>query len=271
MKAICHNGETVPAGAPLFDAGNRGFRYGDGVFETARVVDGVLRLAPLHFNRLFTALQLLQIRPGPQFTPHLLQKNILHLCRQNKCSHRARVRLAVYRQPGGDAGYVIETFPLGEDALVLNEKGWQLVVYPLARKSCDAFANLKSANYLPYVLAGAYAAEKGADEALVLNSYNLIADGSKTNLFLLKDGAWYTPALDQGCVAGVMRTHLLQVLKQKGFAVHQTAVTEEMLATADEVCCTNAVQGIRWVQRFGNREYSNTCIQQVFKDSIDEL
>lgn len=265
MKFVCHNGEMVPAGQPLFDAENRSFRYGDGVFETARVVDGRMLLAPLHFERLFTSLQLMKIRPGPQFTPRLLEENILRLCRENICSQRARVRLAVYRQQAGDAGYVIEAFPLAEDALQWNERGWSLVLYGLARKSCDAFANLKSANYLPYVLAGAYAAEKGADEALVLNCNNHIADGSKTNLFLIKDGAVYTPALSQGCVAGVMRTHLIDTLKNSGFIVHQTEVKEQMLLAADEVFCTNAVQGIRWVQRFGEKDYSNTLTQQIFQ------
>ncbi|MGV3657590.1 MAG: aminotransferase class IV [Chitinophagaceae bacterium] len=265
MKLICHNGEFLPAGATIFNAANRGFRYGDGVFETGRVVNGKWQLAPLHLDRLFTSLQLLGIKPGPQFTPKILEENILKLCLKNDCVALARVRLAVYREESGEAGYVMEAVPLSADALQLNKKGWNLVVYPHARKSCDAFANLKSVNYLPYIMAGAYAAEKGADEALVLNSNNHIADGSKTNLFFIKEKTVYTPALNQGGVSGVLRQYVIDSLKQKNYLLHQTEVSGEDLTDADEIFCTNAVQGIRWVGHFNGKEYSNQLTQLIYR------
>ena len=261
----------VPADKPLFGAANRGFRYGDGVFETARVVKGQLLLAPLHFNRLFTSLHLLNIHLRSQFTPQILEQNILQLCQQNGCAALARVRLAVYREEEGSGSYVIEAMALGADILHLNKEGWRLTVYPLARKSCDAFSNLKSANYLSYVLAGAYAAEKGADEALVLNTYNNIADGSKTNLFFIKGGAIYTPALTQGCVSGVMRLHLMDSLKRLGYVVHQTGVSGEDLSNADEIFCTNAVRGIRWVRHFNGKEYGNELTLQIYWQLFSSL
>lgn len=264
MKWVCHNGEFLPADTLLFGVGKRGFRYGDGVFETAKVYGGNMLLSALHFNRLFTSLQLLGIRPGPQFTPQILEERLLQLCHMNGCAALARVRLAVYRTDDGEAGYVIEALALGADAMHLNKEGWRLIVYPHARKSCDAFANLKSAAYLPYVMAGAYAAEQGADEALVLNGNNNIADGSKTNLFMIKGGAIYTPALTEGCVSGVMRLHVIDRLKQKGYAVHQTEVSGEDVTSADEIFCTNAVQGIRWVRHFGGKEYRNRLTQQIY-------
>lgn len=270
MNAICHNGEFLPANSLVFSAGNRSFRYGDGVFETAKVYGGKLLLPALHFNRLFTSLQLLGIRPGPQFTPQLLEQNILQLCQINGCAALARVRLAVYRDETGEAGYVIEAFGLGAEAMHLNTEGWSLIVYPHARKSCDAFSNLKSAAYLPYVMAGAYAAEKGADEALVLNSNNQIADGSKTNLFYIKEEAIYTPALTEGGVAGVMRLHLIDSLKQKGYVLHQTKVCGEDLWDADEIFCTNAIQGIRWVRHFSGKEYGNNLTQQIYRQIFTE-
>ena len=271
MNLVCHNGVFLPAESALFTAANRSFRYGDGVFETARVVNGKLLLAHLHMNRLFTSLQLLQIRPGAAFTPLILEQNILQLCLKNGCQQRARVRLAVYRTESGDAGYVIEATPLAADVLEWNTKGWRLVIYPHARKSCDAFANLKSANFLPYVLAGAYAAEKGADEALVLNSFNHIADGSKTNLFLIKEETIYTPALGQGCVSGVMRLHLLDNLKVLGYALQQTEISVEMLSSADEVFCTNAVQGICWVRQFEGKEFNSNRTQQLYQQLFANL
>lgn len=264
MKWVCHNGKMLAETTPLFTAANRGFRYGDGLFETAKVFQNRLLLSTLHFNRMFSGMQVLGIRPGPAFTPQILEQNILELCAKNEVTPLARVRLAIYRSQNGEADYVIEALPLKEDVMQWNERGWQLVVYPLVRKSCDAFANLKSANYLLYVLASRYAAEKGMDEALVMNSYNHLADGSKTNLFLLKDGEWHTPALNQGCVAGVMRQYLIDYLKKSSIVLHQTHLTHEMLLGADEVFCTNAIQGIRWVASFEGKQYSNSKTKNLF-------
>lgn len=264
MKWVCHNGEMLPEGQPLFTAANRSFRYGDGLFETGKVFQARLLLAHLHFHRLFKGLQLLGIPSGKHFTPTLLEHKIVELCAKNEVAALARVRLAVYRSGTGEADYVIETFPLSSEAMQWNQKGWQLTVYPLARKSCDAFANLKSANYLPYILAAQYAAEKRVDEALVLNTYNHLADGSKTNLFLLIDNEWYTSALEQGCVAGVMRQHLIDHLKGASNVLHQTQITHHMLLAASEVFCTNAIQGIRWVASVDGKQYDNPETKKLF-------
>src|SRR5215218_1866206 len=179
MQRICHNGLFVPHQQHLFTAANRSFKWGDGVFETARFYKGRLLLASYHFERLFSSLHLLQIEP--QVTAEQLTEHIVALCEKNGCSNGARVRLAMYREEESRASFVIEATVLPEASMHWNEEGWQLVLYPFARKSCDVFANLKTASYLLYVMAGLYAKDKGADEALVLNSYNRICDGSKTN------------------------------------------------------------------------------------------
>lgn len=255
----------VSAHQPLFTAQNRSFRYGDGVFETIKVFQNRILLSSLHFERLFTSLHLLHLQPGIGFTKERLEGDILQLCLRNGCAGLARVRLAVYRSEHNQADYVIEAVPLDEAAMQWNNEGWKLELYPPARKSCDAFANIKSANFLPYVLAGLYAQDKGADEALVLNALNHIADGSKTNLFLIQEGEVYTPALHQGCVSGVMRRFVIDCLKKNGYAVHQTKIAEEKLLAADEVFCTNAIQGIRWVQSFGDRQYGYTQTRQIYE------
>ncbi|HVG41169.1 MAG TPA: aminotransferase class IV, partial [Chitinophagaceae bacterium] len=151
-----------------------------------------------------------------------------------------------------------------ESMNTLNDVGWKLGIYPLARKSCDAFANLKSANYLTYVLADLYAKENGLDESLVMNSNNKIADGSKTNLFIIKGDELFTPALHQGCVNGVMRHFVIEQCKQNNFVVHQTEVDVSMLRNADEIFLTNALQGIRWVASFGEDNYRNTITSTIY-------
>jgi branched-chain amino acid aminotransferase len=254
MQLQCFNGELVAIDEPVLPLSNRCFKFGDGVFETMKVANGVLQLAAYHFDRLFTSLQLLQVRAS--FSTDVLTENILQLCKANGCSHRGRVRLAVFRTNSGAGAYAIEAVELPEEKVLWNEQGWILDLYPYARKPVDVFANLKSANYLPYVMADLYAKEKGLDEALVLNCHGLLCDASKANLFLVKDGAILTPALHQGCVNGVMRRYVVEELKKKGYVVKQEALSQEDLEAADEVFLTNALQGIKWVRRFRDIEFS---------------
>src|SRR3954462_11599099 len=96
MQWVCHNGSFHPAQEPLFFASNRGFKYGDGLFETARFYKGRLLLAQYHFDRLFSGLQLLNMMP--RFTAEQLLEFIEQLCAKNNCGSLARIRVAMYRE-----------------------------------------------------------------------------------------------------------------------------------------------------------------------------
>ncbi len=264
MHWVCHNGNFLPHDQPLFCAANRGFRYGDGLFETAKFYDGKLLLSAFHFERLFSGLQLLQI--ATQFNAEVLASHISSLCRQNRCAALARVRIAVYRNDDNSASYLIEATGLEPDKMRWNEQGWRLMLHPAVQKSCDVFSNLKTANYLPYVMAARHAAEWGADECLVRNAHNRICDGSKTNLFFMTGGSVSTPALAEGPVAGVMRRAVMGFLKSSGYAVHEQLVMEQDVLDADAVFVTNAIEGLRWVQQFGEKKYGHGVLKKLYHE-----
>jgi len=264
MKFVCFDGKMVTQQA-LFTPQNRSFRYGDGIFETIKVFRSEILLADYHFDRLFTGLSLLKIEAPDYLNRHKLKQNILELCEINNCKNSARVRIAVYREEENNAGFVMEANLLDEKINLLNEEGWIIDIYPHARKSCDAFANLKSANYLPYVLAGIYARENNLDECLVLNSENKICDASKANIFIVLNNEVHTPALHQGCVNGVKRRFIIEELKKAGIVIHQGIISEELLMQANEVFLTNAINDIRWVKSFRDKNYNNSFTKAFYK------
>ena len=257
MQFQSFNGQLIPVNQPALLLSNRGFKFGDGVFETMRVVKGAVHLAPYHFDRLFSSLELLQIRTA--FTASLLTKSIGDVLSANGLTGIARVRLAVYRTEEGEGAYTIEASGLPEEKILWNDRGWTINMYPYARKGVDAFAGLKSASYLPFVMADRFAQEKGWDEALVLNCHNHLCEASKANIFLVRQTGILTPALHQGCVNGVMRRYVVEELKKKGCEVIQGEVTLQDLEEAEEVFLTNALQGIKWVRHFRDKQYS--CAQ----------
>jgi branched-chain amino acid aminotransferase len=261
---VCFNGHFFSYDSPLLTAQNRCFKWGDGVFETMKVYQGKLLLETLHFERLFVSMQLLQIRPGDDLTKELILKSILALCEKNKCGQLARIRLAVFRNEDEAAGYLIEAIPMDDVINQWSLEGQVICLYPYARKAMDAFANIKSANFLPYVLAQKYAAERKMHDAIVLNANNFLCDSSNANLFLIKEKTVYTPALHQGCINGVMRRVVIEEVKKMGYKITQDEISEEQLLDADEVFLTNAIQIIRWVKQYKNKEYSHKLTAEIF-------
>jgi branched-chain amino acid aminotransferase len=262
MSFICYNGAFLQQSQPGLVASNRGYKWGDGVFETLKVYKGNILLGSFHFERLLLSVQLLQMEIT--YTTQQLTAAILELCKKNGCLNLARVRLTIYREEGNQTGYTIEAIALPEESMQWNSRGYTVDSYPYARKACDVFANLKTSNYLPYVMAGLYAKEKGLDEVLVLNSYNHFCDASKANIFWIKNQEIFTPALDQGCINGVMRRYIIERSKQIGWRVHQTVLTEKLLIEADECFLTNAIQGMRWVGQYCEQHYKSDLTKEIF-------
>lgn len=268
---ICFNGQFISADQPIFTPENPSFKWGDGIFETIKVSNGKIILQPYHFDRVFLSLKLLRMDHDEDFNQDNLAAAILTLCELNSCLQLARVRLAIFRNEKNFAEWVIEAFTIPASFNQWNEKGWEIDLYPFARKQTDAFANLKSSSYLPYVMAGKFAREKQIDEAIVLNTSNKICDGSKTNIFLLSKKQLQTPALHQGCINGVMRRHIITELKIQGWQIKQEEIGLEDLLEADEIFLTNAIIGLRWVRAFRDQTYPSSQSLQIYNNVVSTI
>ncbi|HEY4154095.1 MAG TPA: aminotransferase class IV, partial [Puia sp.] len=219
---INFNGALLDSATPVISASNRSFRYGDGLFETMRWENGEIRLGAFHFDRFFGGLKILQMECPADFTSGFLSAEIAELCRKNK-RQRARVRLNVYREESAALypennrpRFVIECSDLPEAGL----KSLRATIYSAEKKPAGILSNLKTNNYLLNVMAVKFARQNGFDDALILNSGDRLCEAGSSNLFFIKERSIYTPSLAEGCVAGVMRRHLLNHLPQLGFSVH---------------------------------------------------
>lgn len=257
-------------------ADNRGYRYGDGLFETMKMVHNSIPLERYHFTRLFKGLDLLGIKKPRSFNRKTLLTQIQDLAKKNKCSELARVRLSVSRGHGplnGAAGamqWIIECTPAPVATGELNKKGLSVDIFPGGQKSCDRFCNLKSANFLLYVMAARHAMENKLDDCFVSNVKGQLADSTISNIFLVKNNLIITPSLSEGCVDGVMRRWLIERLGKAGFDIREGVVTKNDLEAFDEMFLTNAM-GIRWVERFRNKKYGNTRTREIFESHVRVL
>lgn len=248
------NGKLLTEESNVFSPDNRSYRYGDGLFETIRFHNGHAPLWELHMQRLFSSLNVLKFILPTHLNAEVLHSEMLQLLSKNEHKN-ARVRISFYRGDGGltdpipnQAGCLIQSWPIQPGAVGFNSNGLHIGIYPDAQKTTDFLSNLKSANYLPYVMASLFAKEQKWNDAFVLNHQGRIADSCIANLFWIKDGNICTPPISEGPVNGVMRAYLMQHLP-----VMEKPVTKEMLLAADEIFLTNAVKGIQWVGMFEER------------------
>jgi len=275
---LFYNGKLVRADKPLIGADNRSFRYGDGCFETMKMVNGKLLLKAYHFERLLSSLELLRFDIPDHFTADYLEDGILAVAEKNKHTSCARIRLTVARGDGGlydqvshFPNHLIQTWELDSPGTGINENGLVMGIFKDARKTVDRYSSLKSNNYLPNVMAALWAKEKKLNDAILLNPYDRVADATIANVFMVKDGTIVTPALPEGAVNGVMRRYLLRCLREANIPVAERAITVDELLQASEVFLTNAVIGIKWVKQVEQHNFSCHLAGELYQKFIEPL
>jgi branched-chain amino acid aminotransferase len=277
MNYINFNGSITSAKSPIICADSRGLKYGDGLFETMRMISGTIPLAPLHFERLFHGMELLKFDRPSYLTGLYFYHLIRELAIKNNHQRDVRVRLTVIRGEGGlydvtnnFPNHIVETWELPPVSDVLND-GLAIDIFPDAIIAADRFSNVKSNNYLPYLMGALFAKENRLNDCLLLNHRGNLADATIANIFIAKDGRILTPPLSDGCVAGVMRRHLLQVTSGSAAHITEQSLTLEDLTGANEVFLSNAISGVRWVKQFRNVTYEQSVTARLFSTIIKKL
>lgn len=271
MQQINYNGKLFDDNAPIFTAANRGYRYGDGFFETMRVVNNKFPLKHLHVQRIERSIATLKYL-FPKTTIENIFQQAIELCHINNYKKSARVRLSFFNGNGGvfddntPMEYLIETSPLSEKLNHLNEEGLTIGICNDVKKTCDAYANLKSANYLFSRVGVEFAKINHWEDALITNHQGNICESTIANIFWVADDNIFTPPLSEGCVQGVMREYLLSKI-----SVTEKKCSRENLLHADEIFLTNATSGIRWIQHLEGKQYSNNTAEKIYTDFITPL
>jgi branched-chain amino acid aminotransferase len=240
---------------------NRAFRFGDGFFETIRTADGTAPMWPYHWKRILRSAELLGMELPDDGRPDPLLEEVV----QYKFS---RVRVTFYRVDDGlyeparrsSTALWFDVSPLGIEGFSPDPHLTRIAVCPDIRLACDPWSNIKSCSALRYVAAARYKAANDLEDCFLLNSHERVAEACSSNVFVVtKDETIVTPPLTEGCVAGVMRLCVLQLAENLGYRFREEPISLEDLGRAKEVFLTNAVHGLRSVERFGERTYE-TCI-----------
>jgi len=267
-----YNNQLFLSSQRVISVTNRGFRFGDGLFETMRMYKGRILNADFHFERLFHGMTLLQFHIPEYLSKEYFLNGVNEVLVKNSILQHARIRAMVFRGDGNIyelenniPNVIIEAFPL-DDTIELNENGLVTGIFEDVKKSCDPFSNLKSNNALPSVMALLFAKKNNLDDAVILNCFNRICESSIANVFIVKDEKIFTPPLSEGCIAGTLRRWMLEKFSSKEYFVSEKILSIDDIFAADELFLTNSIQPIRWVKNIGEKIYSNRITNKIFKE-----
>jgi 4-amino-4-deoxychorismate lyase len=253
--AMLINGEV----SQQIPADDRGFQYGDGLFETALLVNGRVRFIEAHCQRLFSGCARLGIRPPDQQT--LLRE----VAQVTAGSERGVLKIIVTRGAGG-RGYR-PSGAISSNRVVALHPFTQAPYGALRLRWCDIrlgrnarLAGIKHLNRLEQVLAQGEWREGEVDEGLMLDTEGEVVCATSANVFVVRDGALATPDLRFCGVHGVMRAQVLKAAAKLRLPVSEEPLWPHDLETASEVFITNAVRGIRSVTTLDTLQWSETGV-----------
>lgn len=248
---------------------SRAFIYGDLLIETVAIIDGRIRFAPLHFNRLTHGAEVLNF----QLPDHWSLEYFIQLVAAQCPGTNMRARLITSRSGNGfyvsntnEVSFHVDYWTLPKAKTSLEEAG----IFDRQLKACTSLSNLKSGNALIHVLASQHAAAMRWDDALVLNTNGRIAEATSSNVFWIKNGLVYTPPLNEGPVAGVMREALIAHLQKLALPITEKALDVETLLDADECFFTNSLHPLVSVKKIRNKTYETGLTDVLRKEFTGE-
>jgi branched-chain amino acid aminotransferase len=243
------NGQFVPEAQAVVPVNDRGFAYGDGLYETVRVCKGKPFRMAQHLERMVRGADFLKIKLP--FTPKELQQFADQLVAKNETPDCV-LRVTLTRGPG-ERGYS----PKGADkpTIVITahpappvdpEKPacWSLVTSSFKLSAGDPLASFKTTNKLLQIAARAEAEAKGADEALLINSNNEVAETAGANLFWIYHDKICTTPTGRGALPGITRAVVLEICQVLTLPTNKRVIKPEALKNSEGMFLSQSALGV---------------------------
>lgn len=279
-KFIVFNGELILSKDYKMGLSNRAFRFGDSIFETIRVFNGRVVFIKEHIDRLFSSLRVVNMVLPDYFTSEFLERKIVELIDVNKTfdNKNARIRLTVFRKADSNiyfvdndnVDFVLEYSELNDYEFIYNSEDYNISVFEDISKSKSKLSQIKTNNMLLHIIAGAKVKKDNLDNILLINDEGNLTEAINANVFIVKGNVISTPKLSDGCVDGILKKVLKQLIqKHSKYKIEERRISKDELPLCDEVFLTNTIIGIQPVTKYREKCYS-TEISSVFLYKLNE-
>lgn len=248
---------------------NRAFHYADALFETIKIWNGNICFFEEHYFRLMAGMRMLRMEIPMNFTLEFLEQEIEKLLKSYDHFKNGKIKLTVFRNATG------LYFPDNQEIryLITAQKGSFL---PSEIYKVDLFkdylvpmcplSNIKSTGRILNVLASIFANENEFDQSLLLNQEKRLVESANGNIFLIKEHTVKTPLLSEGCIHGIARKKIIEILKkEKNLEIKETKISPFELQTSDEMFTTNAIIGVQWITNYRKKKYETKISEYIYK------
>lgn len=267
---VNYNGTlTEQASTPIT---NRGLNYGDAVFETMKFSGGKLFFWEDHYFRLMASMRILRMEIPQSFTPEYLEEQIYKtITAQVTINDAYRVKLLVWRDASGtylpdnnEVSYALVVSPLTNAFYTLNDTPYEVELFKDYYVNSGLLSTLKTNNKVIQVVGSIFAKENGYQNCLLLNEKKQVIEALNGNLFVVKDGRIKTPPLEDGCLKGIIRKQILEILnKVPDYLIEEASISPFELQKADELFITNVITGIQPITKYRKKTYTNIASQHL--------
>lgn len=267
---INYNGELLSSDSNISNA-NRAFLYGDGVFETLKIVNNKILFLEDHYFRLMASMRIVRMQIPNNFTLEYIEEQILSLAKANDCADSARVRFTVFRNDGGfylpitrTVSFLIQISPLDKTHYSFSDANYEVDLYKDFFITKQLLSTIKTTNKIINVTGSIFADENDLQNCLLLNNEKNVVEALNGNLFMLMGNKLITPSIEEGCLNGIIRKQIIQIAKKiENIEVLEQSISPFDLQKADELFITNVIIGIQPITKYRKKEYKTDFAKEL--------
>ncbi|MBF4518875.1 aminotransferase class IV [Flavobacterium sp. ANB] len=260
---------------------NRAFLYGDGVFETLKIINNKILFLEDHYFRLMSSMRVVRMEIPMNFTMEYFEEQVLKLVQEKGLSASARARITVFRNDGGlylpktnEVSFLIHATLLDNALYALNTASYEVDLYKDFYVTKQLLSSIKTTNKIINVTGSIFAHENGLENCILLNDTKNVVEVLQGNLFMVMGKKLITPPVSEGCLNGVMRKQILGLAKKvEGIEVSEEIISPFDLQKADELFLTNVITGIQPISKYRKKEFTSNLahlLVQKLNESISE-
>lgn len=267
---INFNGIIVSQDANIMTQ-NRAFLYGDGVFETVKILNNKILFLEDHYFRLMSSMRVVRMEIPMNFTIEYLEEQILSLIAKNAFSESFRARITVYRNDGGyylpqnnAVSFIIHAVALQSTIYSIDKKEYEVDLYKDFYIAKQLLSSIKTTNKIINITGSIFANENGLDNCLMLNDSKNVVEALQGNIFMVLGNRLITPPVSEGCLNGVMRKQILGLAKKiENLDVVEEIISPFDLQKADELFITNVIKGIQPITQYRKKGFATNISVQL--------
>ena len=274
---INFNGTIVSEDANILTH-NRAFLYGDGVFETVKIINNKILFLEDHYFRLMSSMRVVRMEIPMNFTMEFLEEQILILVNKNGLTSSSRARITVYRNDGGyylpqnnTISFLIYAVALENTLYSIEKNEYEVDLYKDFYITKQLLSSIKTTNKIINITGSIFANENGLDNCLLLNDSKNIIEALQGNIFMLMGNKLITPPVSEGCLNGIMRKQILSLAKKiENLDVVEEVISPFDLQKADELFLTNVIKGIQPITQYRKKTFT-TKISLELLEKLNEM